>query len=84
MAAFYVALNDAWVLNTWDAMMIPKPFSKALVRVSAKIRVPAGADDAAMSEFHRQLQEALERVTGYAEEHVAQVGSAEFPILKNS
>jgi len=54
------------------------------VRVSAKIRVPAGADDAAMSEFHRQLQEALERVTGYAEEHVAQVGSAEFPILKNS
>jgi lysophospholipid acyltransferase (LPLAT)-like uncharacterized protein len=84
MAAFYVALNDAWVLNTWDAMMIPKPFSKALVRVSAKIRVPAGADDAAMSEFHRQLQAALERVTGYAEEHVAQVGSAEFPILKNS
>lgn len=86
MAAFYVALSDAWVLNTWDAMMIPKPFSKALARVSAKLQVPAEAGnvgmDAQMAEFHRQLQAALERVTRFAEEHVAQVGSAEFPLIK--
>ncbi|MFI5103137.1 MAG: lysophospholipid acyltransferase family protein [Terriglobales bacterium] len=83
MAALYVALSDAWVLNTWDALMIPKPFSKALVRVSAKMRVPAEADDAQMAEFHRQLQSALERVTRFAEEHVARVGSAEFPVIKS-
>jgi len=83
MAAFYVALSDAWVLNTWDAMMIPKPFSKALVRASVKVRVPAEADDAQMAEYHAQLQAALERVTRFAEEHVGQVGSAEFPIIKN-
>ncbi len=82
MAAFYVALGDAWVLKTWDALMIPKPFSKALVRFSAKLQVPAEAGDAEMAEFHRQLQAALERVTRFAEEHVAQVGSAEFPIIK--
>lgn len=86
MAAFYVALSDAWVLNTWDAMTIPKPFSKALVRLSAKMQVPAEAGtaemDAQMAEFHRQLQAALDRVTEFAEEHVAQVGSAEFPIIK--
>ncbi len=82
MAALYVALSDAWVLNTWDAMMIPKPFSKALVRISAKLQVPAEAGDAEMTEFHRQLQAALERVTQFAEEHVAQVGSAEFTIIK--
>jgi lysophospholipid acyltransferase (LPLAT)-like uncharacterized protein len=82
MAAFYVALSDAWVLNTWDALMIPKPFSKALVRFGAKVRVPAEADDLQMAEFHRQLQAALERVTRFAEEHVAQVGSAEFPVIK--
>jgi len=81
MAAFYVALNDAWILNSWDALMIPKPFSKALVRVSAKMQVPSNADDAQMAEFHRQLQAALERVTGFAEEHVARVGSAEFPVI---
>jgi hypothetical protein len=73
MAAFYVALSDAWVLNTWDAMMIPKPFSKALVRVSAKMQVPAGAGDAEMAEFQGQLQAALERVTRFAEENVGRV-----------
>jgi lysophospholipid acyltransferase (LPLAT)-like uncharacterized protein len=83
MAAFYVALSDAWVLNTWDAMTIPKPFSKALVRFSAKIQVPGDAESGAqMAEFHGQLQAALERVTRFAEEHVARVGSAEFPIIK--
>ena len=82
MAAFYVALSNAWVLNTWDAMMIPKPFSKVLARVGAKVQVPAGAGDAEMTEFHRQLQAALERVTRFAEEYVAQVGSPEFPLIK--
>jgi lysophospholipid acyltransferase (LPLAT)-like uncharacterized protein len=81
MRAFYVALSDSWVLNTWDALMIPKPFSKALVRFSAKLRVPDGADDVQMAEFQRQLQTALERVTSFAEQHVAQVGSPEFPVI---
>jgi lysophospholipid acyltransferase (LPLAT)-like uncharacterized protein len=87
MAAFYVALSDAWVLNTWDELMIPKPFSKALVRFSAKMQVPTDAADAEMdaqmAEFHRQLQAALERVTRFAEENVARVGSPEFPRIKN-
>ena len=82
MAAFYVALSDAWTLNTWDALMIPKPFSKALARISVKVRVPADADEAQMAEYHRQLQAALERVTSFAEENVARVGSAEFPVIK--
>jgi lysophospholipid acyltransferase (LPLAT)-like uncharacterized protein len=89
MAAFYVALSDAWVLNTWDALMIPKPFSKALVRLGAKMQVPAETTtqtflerDAQLAEFHRQLQVALERVTAFAEEHMGQVGTAEFPVIK--
>lgn len=82
MAAFYVALSDAWVLNTWDEFMIPKPFSKALVRLGAKVQVPSDASEEQMAEFHRQLQAALERVTRYAEDHVAQVGTAEFPVIK--
>ena len=83
MAAFYLAISDAWVLDTWDQLIIPKPFAKALVRFSAKTQVPADADDAQMEEFHRQLQAALERVTGFAEANVGRVGSPEFPILKN-
>ncbi len=80
MGAFYVALSDAWVLNSWDRFMIPKPFSKALACLSRKIVVPADADDALMAEYLAQLQAALERVTRFAEENVARVGSVDFPV----
>jgi lysophospholipid acyltransferase (LPLAT)-like uncharacterized protein len=82
MAAFYVALSDAWVLKTWDEFMIPKPFARALVRVSAKMQVPERANEAQISDFQRSLQQALDRVTRFAEEHVAQVGTAEFPVRR--
>jgi lysophospholipid acyltransferase (LPLAT)-like uncharacterized protein len=82
MAAFYVALGNSWVLQTWDDFMIPKPFSKALVRLSRKTIVPADADDTQMADCHAELQAALERVTEFAEENVARVGSEQFPIRK--
>ena len=82
MVAFYAAVADAWVLNSWDAMMIPKPFSKVLVRMSAKMQVPSGAGEAQIADFQRQLQSALERVTTFAEAHVVRVGSPEFPVRK--
>lgn len=80
MGAFYVALSDAWVLKTWDDFMIPKPFSRALVRLSRKTVVPADADDKQISDYLAELQAALERVTKFAEDNVARVGSQEFPI----
>lgn len=82
MAAFYVALSNAWVLRTWDELMIPKPFSKALVRASAKMIVPAEASDGEMAEHHARLQQALERVTRFAQDNVGLVGSSAFPIVK--
>jgi lysophospholipid acyltransferase (LPLAT)-like uncharacterized protein len=82
MAAFYIALSNAWVLKTWDEMMIPKPFSRALVRVSQRILVPSNVDDAQMQDYHAQLQAALDRVTRFAEENVGRAGSMEFPVWK--
>ena len=67
ITAFYVAMEKPWVINSWDAMMIPKPFSRAYVRVARKIFVPADADDDQQAAAHAEMQEALERVTAYAE-----------------
>jgi len=67
ITAFYVAMEKAWVLKTWDAMIIPKPFSRAYIRVARKIFVPASADDDRLAAAHVEMQEALERVTAYAE-----------------
>lgn len=83
MAAFYVALSEAWVLKTWDEFMIPKPFSTALVRVSAKMPVPENANDAEIRDRHIFLQQALVRVTNFAEENIGRVGSAEFPVMRS-
>lgn len=74
MSMFHIALDEAWVLNTWDRFMIPKPFSRALMRVGREMVVPANASDAEMQEFHRELQASLDRVREFAEEHVRNVG----------
>ena len=71
---FYVAVKRAWVLPTWDAMVIPKPFSRLYVRAARKILVPREADDAAMELYHAEMQAALERVTAFAESQFKEAG----------
>jgi lysophospholipid acyltransferase (LPLAT)-like uncharacterized protein len=80
MVAFHIAVEKAWILNTWDRSMIPKPFTRALMRVSRQIAVPADADDSGKEQFQGELQSSLERVRGFAEANVEKVGSAEFPL----
>jgi lysophospholipid acyltransferase (LPLAT)-like uncharacterized protein len=82
MAAFHIAVEKAWILNTWDQSIIPKPFSRALLRVSRRIVVPTDADDSQKQQFHGELQASLERVREFAEANVGKVGSAEFPVGK--
>ena len=80
MVAFHIAVENAWILNTWDRSMIPKPFSRALMRVSRQIAVPAKADDSGKERFHAELQASLERVREFAEANVGNAGTAEFPV----
>jgi len=81
MSGFHVALDKPWVLNTWDKLMIPRPFSRALMRVSCNMIVPKDSDDAAMEKWRQQLQDALERCRIFSEENVGKVGTREFPII---
>jgi hypothetical protein len=82
MVAFHIALENPWVLGTWDKSMVPRPFSRALLRVSGRIYVPEGAREDDRQHFHGELQNALERVRLFAEENVEKVGSVEFPIYE--
>jgi len=81
MAGFHVALDKPWVLNTWDKLTIPRPFSRALMRVSRNMIVPKDSDDAAMEKWQQQLQDALDRCRIFSEENVRKVGTDEFPII---
>ena len=76
MVVFHIALDRAWVLSTWDGAMIPKPFCRALMRISTKIPVSRDGGD---EQYLAQLQTALDRVRIFAEENIAKAGTAEFP-----
>jgi lysophospholipid acyltransferase (LPLAT)-like uncharacterized protein len=71
IVCFHMGLENAWVLNSWDGTMIPKPFSRALLRISRVI--PPPPDDAPDSLEHVQweMQTALERVRDDADGRVA-------------
>jgi lysophospholipid acyltransferase (LPLAT)-like uncharacterized protein len=71
---FYVAVERAWILNSWDQMIIPKLFSRAVIYASSPIRVPADATGEQMSALHQQMQETLERCRLKAEEALEKIG----------
>lgn len=59
---FYVAVERAWVLNSWDAFMIPKPFSRVHCYVRSPISVPGEADhNQALGQMQKELEEARSR-----------------------
>ncbi|MFY9979966.1 MAG: lysophospholipid acyltransferase family protein, partial [Candidatus Sulfotelmatobacter sp.] len=82
MSVFHMAVERAWVLNTWDRLMIPKPFSRVLVRFGKLIPVPSGATDEELERYQQQLQESLDRVREFAEGNIGKVGTSEFPYYK--
>ena len=65
--AFYIAVDSAWVLNTWDRFVIPKPFASIYLRGAKKIDVPPDANDATIDSCYAEMQASLERVTEFAE-----------------
>lgn len=62
IVCFYLAVERAWVLRSWDALMIPKPFARIHLRYATAIAVPRDADEAAQEACYQQMQAALERV----------------------
>ena len=70
ISCFYVAVERAWILNSWDQMIIPKPFSRAVIYASSPITVPADASEEQMAALHQQMQETLERCRLKAEDAI--------------
>jgi lysophospholipid acyltransferase (LPLAT)-like uncharacterized protein len=79
LTMYHMAVERAWVLNTWDHLIIPKPFSRVLMRFGKMIPVPPDASDEDLARYEKQLQDALDRVCEFAEANVHRVGAAEFP-----
>jgi lysophospholipid acyltransferase (LPLAT)-like uncharacterized protein len=84
LSVFHMAVERAWVLKSWDRMMIPKPFSRVLVRFGTLIPVRRGAADEELERYQADLQAALDRVVEFSEANVSRVGTADFPYYRPS
>ena len=82
LTMFHAAVDKAWVLNSWDRMMIPRPFSRVLLRFGKLIPVPTEASDEEVERYTADLQAALDRVCQFSEAHVSEVGTGEFQYYK--
>lgn len=59
---FYVAVERAWIFNSWDALIVPKPFSRIHCYVRTPIRVSAEADhEHALAHMQAELEGAQHR-----------------------
>ena len=74
IVTFHFAPERAWLLDSWDEFMIPKPFSRVLLRVGKLIHVPPDADDAAQQRVQAEMQQTLDRIRIYADEHLGDLG----------
>ena len=84
LTMFHMAVERAWVLSTWDRLIIPKPFSRVLMRFGKLIPVPSDATDEEVERYQQELQNSLDRVREFAEENVSKVGGKEFVYFKPS
>jgi lysophospholipid acyltransferase (LPLAT)-like uncharacterized protein len=82
LTMFHMAVDRAWVLSTWDRLIIPKPFSRVLMRFGKLIPVPGGASEEELERYTAELQASLDRVREFAEANIGKVGSTEFPYYK--
>jgi len=73
---FYVAARSAWVLNSWDRFVIPKPFSRIHTHFSEMLYVPPNVDDAAIEHHRLLMQTGLDHATRMAEEKLGISGLA--------
>jgi hypothetical protein len=67
--SFYLLPQRAWVLRSWDALLVPKPFSR-VVMVWSRPVAPPESDDSA-EEARLAVETTLERLRLLAEGHFA-------------
>ncbi|MCS6777443.1 MAG: lysophospholipid acyltransferase family protein [Chloroherpetonaceae bacterium] len=62
-----VSADRRWLMKSWDAYMIPKPFARAFCIVGDPIYIPPDLDDAARETMARRVEVAINRLEKEAE-----------------
>jgi lysophospholipid acyltransferase (LPLAT)-like uncharacterized protein len=60
----YISVDRAWAIRSWDRFLIPKPFSRVLVRFGEPIDVPGQMDSEAFEAFRQEVEKKM--IDGHA------------------
>ena len=72
IGAFHLQPEKAWVMNSWDRFLIPKPFTRIVVSWAQWTRVPTDLAPEQFETKRQELNDALERARVRAYEHLGQ------------
>ncbi len=64
---FYVLPQRAWVLNSWDGFLIPKPFSRVAIGWARPVSIPRVLDEAAFEAARLAVEAGCEKARHLAE-----------------
>jgi lysophospholipid acyltransferase (LPLAT)-like uncharacterized protein len=67
--SFYILPRRAWVLRSWDALIIPKPFSRVVMVWGRPVPAPASSDDEEATRL--EVEARLEHLRELAERYFA-------------
>jgi lysophospholipid acyltransferase (LPLAT)-like uncharacterized protein len=73
IGAFHVEPEHAWVMNSWDRFLVPKPFTRIVVSWARWTRVPADCTADELEQKRVELTAAIERARLRALEHLGKV-----------
>ena len=62
-----LAISRCWKLNSWDEMMIGKPFSRVVFALGPELRVPRGTPREELADWGRRLAAAMDAAEQRAE-----------------
>jgi lysophospholipid acyltransferase (LPLAT)-like uncharacterized protein len=68
IGSFYLLPERAWIANSWDRFLVPKPFSRVVVSWGRAVDAPATeADEEALEAKRLELQATMDRIRRNAE-----------------
>jgi lysophospholipid acyltransferase (LPLAT)-like uncharacterized protein len=76
---FYAHPQKAWMLRSWDRLLIPKPFSRVAISWGRNIEVPQSEDPLVIEAKRLEVEAALERARLNAERHFDQAMNMQSP-----
>jgi lysophospholipid acyltransferase (LPLAT)-like uncharacterized protein len=75
IGVFHLQPERAWVMNSWDRFLIPRPFTRIVVSWAQGVTVPADLAPDQLELKRQELNAAIERARIRALEHFGQASS---------